>query len=412
MITLGPQRVAIHSAHVEPGAVFVALAGRRDGHDFVADGGRQQGGVRRSSTGAGRAPDPALPARARRRPAGRAAGARRVVPAAPDAHVVAVVGSLGKTTTKDALVSFLGESTCCYGSPGSFNSQLGVPLSVLWCPADAELAVFEAAATEPGEMARLVPRPAARHRSSSRPSATASAAASGRPTPTPPSCATLAAHGRHASCAATRTTDVAAYLPAGTATAARPASPEWPVTTASPGPAPARPSSSSTATASTSRRRRRGSPATSPSPRRPPAVLGHRPTTPRPTRRRRSTCRRGARRPACHVLRSAAVDEPMAWRTALADAFDAAGGRRAGCSSCSATPPTTMSAETLLTLAGITTERPWSVLVTAGRAADVLGRHRRVPLRVFDDDGRARAPRWPPRLRRRRRVGRSPAAAS
>ena len=70
---------------------------------------------------------------------------------------MAVVGSLGKTTTKDALVAFLGESTFCYGSPGSFNSQLGVPLSVLGCPLDAELAVFEAAATEPGEMARLVP---------------------------------------------------------------------------------------------------------------------------------------------------------------------------------------------------------------------------------------------------------------
>ena len=36
-VTFGPQRVTIHSAHVEPGAVFVALAGRRDGHDFVAD---------------------------------------------------------------------------------------------------------------------------------------------------------------------------------------------------------------------------------------------------------------------------------------------------------------------------------------------------------------------------------------
>src|SRR5918995_6647616 len=36
VIALGPQRLAIHSGQVEPGGVFVALAGRRDGHDFVA----------------------------------------------------------------------------------------------------------------------------------------------------------------------------------------------------------------------------------------------------------------------------------------------------------------------------------------------------------------------------------------
>ena len=71
------------------------------------------------------------------------------------------------------------------------------------------------------------------------------------------------------------------------------------------------------------------------------------------------------------VLRSAAVDEPMAWRTALADAFDAASGHGRVLVVLSDAAHT-MSDETLNTLAGITTERSWQVLVTAGRAADVL----------------------------------------
>ena len=53
--------------------------------------------------------------------------------------VIAVAGSLGKTTTKEALVSFLSESEFCYGSPGSYNSQIGVALSILGCPRDAAL---------------------------------------------------------------------------------------------------------------------------------------------------------------------------------------------------------------------------------------------------------------------------------
>jgi Alr-MurF fusion protein len=71
------------------------------------------------------------------------------------ATVVAIVGNTGKTVTKDALVNFLGYHYVTYGSPGSYNSQIGVPLSLLECPGDAEIAVIEAAASLPGEMKRL-----------------------------------------------------------------------------------------------------------------------------------------------------------------------------------------------------------------------------------------------------------------
>jgi len=155
VITLGPQRVTIHSAHVEPGGVFVALAGRRDGHDFVASAVANKAAcavVARTW----QPPEPTLPLVRVADPLTALQALAAWYRSRLAARVVAVVGSLGKTTTKDALVSFLGESSFCFGSPGSYNSQLGVPLSVLSCPADAELAVFEAATTEPGEMDRLV----------------------------------------------------------------------------------------------------------------------------------------------------------------------------------------------------------------------------------------------------------------
>jgi alanine racemase len=68
------------------------------------------------------------------------------------ATVVAVVGGTGKTVTKDALVHILGYGARVFGSPGSFNSKIGVPLGLLDCPRDSDIAVIEAAASRPGEM--------------------------------------------------------------------------------------------------------------------------------------------------------------------------------------------------------------------------------------------------------------------
>jgi alanine racemase len=375
-ITLGPQQVTIHSAHVEPGAVFVALTGRRDGHDFVAAAVANKA-VAAIVARRWPSPDPALPLVRVDDPLAALQRLAAWYRARLTAHVVAVVGSLGKTTTKDALVSFLGESAYCYGSPGSFNSQLGVPLSVLWCPADADIAVFEVATTEPGELDRLVDvvRPDTlvvttvgdRFRRSFG-SAAAYAAELG----------TLARVADRVVCGDDGI-QVLAGLPPGTVTALTPATPAWPVQDVS---RPAHgsvtitldgqrievPTSSSWVAGDVAL-----AAATS-------VALGHRPTatTYAPTSVDLQTWRSPA---GVYVLRSAAVDEPMAWRTALADAFDAVSGSGRVVVVLSETAHE-MSEETLTTLAAVTTDRPWSVLVTAGRAADVLGRRPEVPLQV------------------------------
>ena len=69
--------------------------------------------------------------------------------------IVAITGSIGKTTVKEWIAHLLGEHLKVYRSPKSYNSQLGVALSLLALPLDGDLALIEAAVTKPGEMERL-----------------------------------------------------------------------------------------------------------------------------------------------------------------------------------------------------------------------------------------------------------------
>ncbi|MER7007960.1 alanine racemase [Dactylosporangium sp. NPDC000555] len=149
--------VAIHSDRLQADSLFFALEGATDGHKFVARA--LSNGAIAAVVAESRLAD--LPA-----DAGPLIAVADPLAALQEMAVwwrrkltattfVAVVGSNGKTLTKDALVGLLAGHRNTYGSPGSYNSQLGVALSVLQCPADVPIAVIEAAATEPGEMARL-----------------------------------------------------------------------------------------------------------------------------------------------------------------------------------------------------------------------------------------------------------------
>lgn len=69
--------------------------------------------------------------------------------------VVGITGSNGKTVIKEWIAEELPAGVKCYRSPKSYNSQLGVPLSVLMLEGDEQLALFEAGISQPGEMERL-----------------------------------------------------------------------------------------------------------------------------------------------------------------------------------------------------------------------------------------------------------------
>ncbi len=146
--------LSIDTRTLPEGALFVALADRRDGHDFVAEA------LARG----------AAAALVSRRPEGVAAGApllivddvmdglralARAARARTGARVVAVTGSVGKTSVKEMLRCALQPFGLVHAAEKSFNNHWGVPLTLAGCPQEADFAVIEIGMNHPGEIAPL-----------------------------------------------------------------------------------------------------------------------------------------------------------------------------------------------------------------------------------------------------------------
>ena len=121
-------------AHRGTGELFFAVRGERlDGHDFVA------GAIERGAVAAvvSRSAWPRCPtlrcgsAADHGRSAARFAGPGRACPAPVGARVIAVTGSAGKTTTKEAISAALGARFMVLKSQGNLNNTFGLPLQLL-----------------------------------------------------------------------------------------------------------------------------------------------------------------------------------------------------------------------------------------------------------------------------------------
>jgi UDP-N-acetylmuramoyl-tripeptide--D-alanyl-D-alanine ligase len=149
--------ISIDSRTLAPGHAYFAIKGAvHDGHDFVATAlkaGAALAVVERAQRDKF-APDAPLLAvddvLAGLVDLAHAARARL------DAQVIAVTGSVGKTSTKEALRRVLGAQGETHASVASFNNHWGVPLSLARCPATARFAVFEIGMNHPGEIEPLV----------------------------------------------------------------------------------------------------------------------------------------------------------------------------------------------------------------------------------------------------------------
>ncbi|MEK7216316.1 MAG: UDP-N-acetylmuramoyl-tripeptide--D-alanyl-D-alanine ligase, partial [Chloroflexota bacterium] len=151
-------RVVVDSREATPGVLFVALPGERtDGHRFIADA------IARGATGIlARAwpsevptenrtavlfpvPDPlaALQQLARHH---RATSALRLI---------GVTGSVGKTSTKDAIAGVLAQRYRVLPSGGNRNTEIGLPLSLLDIEPEHERAVLEMGMYQIGDIAQL-----------------------------------------------------------------------------------------------------------------------------------------------------------------------------------------------------------------------------------------------------------------
>lgn len=72
------------------------------------------------------------------------------------ARIVAVTGSVGKTTTKEAMRTALAPSGAVHASDRSFNNHWGVPLTLARMPEDSDFGVFEIGMNHPNEISPLV----------------------------------------------------------------------------------------------------------------------------------------------------------------------------------------------------------------------------------------------------------------
>jgi len=77
--------------------------------------------------------------------------ARKKVPA----KVVGLTGSTGKTTTKELIAASLATTRRVHRTTGNLNNHLGLPLTLLACPEDAQVQVVEMGMSAPGEIAAL-----------------------------------------------------------------------------------------------------------------------------------------------------------------------------------------------------------------------------------------------------------------
>ena len=145
--------VSIDSRTLQTGDLFVALVGERDGHAHVADAlarGAAGAMVHRTDGMPDGAPLLVVDDTLRGLTAlGRAGRARF------GGRVVAVTGSVGKTTTKEMLRAALSAFGPAHAAQASFNNHWGVPLTLSLLPPDAAFCVAEIGMNHAGEIAPL-----------------------------------------------------------------------------------------------------------------------------------------------------------------------------------------------------------------------------------------------------------------
>jgi alanine racemase/UDP-N-acetylmuramoyl-tripeptide--D-alanyl-D-alanine ligase len=139
-----------------PNSLFVALQGQRDGHLFVADASKK--GARYAIVRKDWQPSQDLGSITLLRVENPLTALQEIAKAYRNdlpCRVIAIAGSYGKTMVKDLLQLMVSTSWQTTASPESFNSQIGVALSILTLKRTDEIALIETAISMPGEMALL-----------------------------------------------------------------------------------------------------------------------------------------------------------------------------------------------------------------------------------------------------------------
>ena len=160
-----PLSVVTDSREATPGSLYVAKPGEyADGHDFTADAfaaGATLALVERPVAGPDGAPYPSIvvPDAVLAMGALAAEAVRRIRAARAEAQdeltVIGITGSAGKTTTKDLLAGIFALHGNTVAPRGSYNGEIGVPLTVFTAGTDTRYLVIEMGATGIGHISYL-----------------------------------------------------------------------------------------------------------------------------------------------------------------------------------------------------------------------------------------------------------------
>ena len=135
---------------IQPGQLFIVLQGARDGHDFIPNAMEKGAAAALCSRKVGDFPaiiveDPRIAlgdiARQERKRIG--------------CKVVAITGSVGKSTTKEMVATVLEGTYKIHKTPVNHNNDIGMPMAILAMPEDTEVAVLEMGMNHFREMAYL-----------------------------------------------------------------------------------------------------------------------------------------------------------------------------------------------------------------------------------------------------------------
>ena len=144
--------VAIDTRKLKAGDLFAAFKGEHvDGHDYLA----QAAAAGASGALVSRKLDSPLPQVLVDDVEAALGDLASAVRAQRHARVIGITGSNGKTTVKTLVASILSLHGRTHVSMGSFNNEIGLPLTLLAMPEDAEYAVLEMGAGKPGDIAYL-----------------------------------------------------------------------------------------------------------------------------------------------------------------------------------------------------------------------------------------------------------------
>jgi len=146
------ESVSTDTRTLTQGALFVALKGERyDAHDFIATA-RERGAVAALVDREVAIDLPQIIVADTLMALGDLA---RAVRSQRDVRVIGITGSNGKTTVKTLTASILARHGRTHVNAGNLNNEIGLPLSVLAMPANAQYAVLEMGAGKPGDIAYL-----------------------------------------------------------------------------------------------------------------------------------------------------------------------------------------------------------------------------------------------------------------